>query len=48
MTTQQIIFTIFEILLIGFALWSLFNEDKFYNFEKRLFTKIKKLWEVIR
>lgn len=28
--------TLFEAALVGFALWALFNEDKFITFEERL------------
>ena len=34
--------TLFEILLVGFVLWAIFNEDKFIAFEKRIIANIKR------
>ena len=48
MVIKDIFLTVFESGAVVFALWALFNENKFYTFEKRLFKKIKNLWEVIR
>lgn len=33
--------TIFEIVLVGFVLWGIFNEDKFVRFEERLVAKLR-------
>lgn len=33
--------TIFEIILVGFVFWSIFNEDKFVKFEERLVAKLR-------
>ncbi len=48
MTTQQIILSIFELLLIIAVIVGGIFEYKIAEFEKRLFKKIRKLWEVIR
>lgn len=34
--------TLFEALLVGFALWVLFNEDKFIVFEERLVSAVRR------
>lgn len=36
----MVVQTIFEVLLVGFTLWAIFNEDKFIALED----KIKTLW----
>ena len=41
MSTIHWIQTFFEIGLVAFVLWGLFNEDILVDFEKRLFKKIK-------
>ena len=41
MSTIHWIQTFFEICLVVFVLWGLFNEDILAKFEKRLFKKIK-------
>lgn len=33
--------TIFEIVLVGFVIWAIFNEDKFVKFEERLVAKVR-------
>lgn len=48
MTTQHVIQTIIEIILITLVLIALFNEDKISEYEKIIFQKIKKFLEVIR
>lgn len=48
MTTKDIILTIFEILLCAGTIYLVFNEYKMLDFEDKLKSKIKKLWEVIR
>lgn len=48
MTTKDIILSIFEILLCAGTIWAVFNEYRFLDFEDKLKSKIKKLWEVIR
>lgn len=42
MTTAMILRTIFEILLVGFALYALFNEDKFAAVERRIFAHLRR------
>lgn len=42
MTTTMILRTIFEILLVGFALYALFNEDKFAAIERRIFAHLRR------
>ena len=42
MTVSIIFSTIFEVALVGFGLWALFNEDKFIAFEERLICYIKR------
>ena len=37
----MIIRTLFEVVLVGFAIWALFNEDKFVRFEEKLIAKLK-------
>ncbi len=34
--------TVFEIVLVGFVFWSVFNEDKFIAFEKRIASYIRR------
>ena len=34
--------TFFEIALVGFVLWAIFNEDKFIALEKRIISYIKR------
>lgn len=48
MYTKDIIFTVLELSAIAFIFWALFNESIFIELEKKLKSKIKKLWEVIR
>ncbi len=38
----MIIVTVFEILLVGFAIWSVFNEDKFILLEDKIKSKLFK------
>lgn len=33
--------TIFEIVLVSFVLWGIFNEDKFIKFEEHLVAKLR-------
>ena len=33
--------TIFEIILVSFVIWGMFNEDKFVKFEKRIVAKLR-------
>ena len=48
MTTQQIILSIFELLLIVGVFAGIIFEYKLIEFEKMFFKKIKKFWEVIQ
>ena len=48
MTTQQIILTVFEFSLVVALVMGAIYEHQIIKFEKMLFKKIKKLWEVIR
>lgn len=34
--------TLFEIILVAFVIWAIFNEDKFIAFEKRLLSSIRR------
>lgn len=34
--------TLFEIALVVFVLWAIFNEDKFIAFEKRIFSYVRR------
>ena len=36
------ILSIFEVLVAGFVLWGLFNEDKFIEFEDRIIKRFKR------
>jgi hypothetical protein len=47
MTTPHLIQTIIEVFFIILVLIALFNEDKFAEYEKKIFKKIKKFLEVI-
>lgn len=38
----MIIATVFEVLLVGFTVWAIFNEDKFVRFENKLKSKLFK------
>lgn len=38
----MILATVFEILIGGFVIWGLFNEDKFIRFEDKLKSKLFK------
>lgn len=39
---SAVIRTVFEVFLVGFTVWGLFNEDKFVKFENRLFSLVKR------
>lgn len=34
--------TVFEVVLVAFVFWSVFNEDKFIAFEKRIASHIRR------
>ena len=42
MTISIILSTVFETALVAFGLWTLFNEDKFINFENKLAAAVKR------
>lgn len=42
MTTSMILQTVFEIALVGFTLWALFNEDRFAAFEEKIVCAIRR------
>ena len=42
MSTVQIIRTLFEIVLVAFALWAVFHEDLFIAFEERIASAFKR------
>ena len=42
MTVSIFLKTLFEVALVAFALWALFNEDKFIAFEERLVASIRR------
>lgn len=42
MTVSIFFKTLFEVALVAFALWALFNEDKFIAFEERLVASIRR------
>jgi len=42
MNLQGTLFTIFEIILVGFAIWAVFHEDRFAAFEERLVSRIRR------
>ncbi len=42
MNTAQIIRTVFEIVLVGFALWAVFHEDLFIAIEERIVSAFKR------
>ena len=42
MTLSIALKTLFEVALVAFALWALFNEDKFIAFEERLVAYVRR------
>jgi len=42
MTFAMVLRTVFEILLVGFTLYALFNEDKFAAIERRIFAYLRR------
>ncbi len=42
MTVSIFLKTLFEVALVAFALWALFNEDKFIAFEERLVAFVRR------
>ena len=34
--------TLFEVILVAFVFWAIFNEDKFITFEKRIVSYIRR------
>ena len=42
MTVSIFLKTLFEVALVAFTLWALFNEDKFIAFEERLLCYIRR------
>ena len=48
MNTKDIILSVLEFSVIAFIFWALFNESIFIELEKKLKSKLKKLWEAIR
>lgn len=42
MNLQQVLTTIFEILMVLTVLWCIFNEDRLVAFEQRLFSLIRR------
>lgn len=42
MSLSGSILTIFEMALVAFAVWSVFNENRFIAFEERIFAKIRR------
>lgn len=42
MSLSGSILTIFEMALVAFAIWSVFNEKRFIAFEERILSKIRR------
>ncbi|MBR4073492.1 MAG: hypothetical protein IKK24_06065 [Clostridia bacterium] len=42
MTLSIFLKTLFEVALVAFAIWALFNEDKFITFEEKLVSYIRR------
>ncbi len=42
MTTGMFFTTVFEVVLVGFTVWAVFHENKFIDFEDRLFSRIRR------
>ena len=42
MTVSIFLKTLFEVALVAFALWALFNEDKFIAFEEKIKAKLRR------
>lgn len=42
MNLSQVIRTVFEIVLVVFAVWAVFHEDIFIDFEERLISGFKR------
>ena len=39
---NAVIISILEVLVVGFTVWALFHEDRFADFEERLFARIRR------
>ena len=39
---NAVIISILEVLVVGFTVWALFHEDRFADFEDRLFARIRR------
>ena len=42
MTTGMFFTTLFEVVLVGFTVWAVFHENKFVDFEDKLFARIRR------
>ncbi len=42
MNLQSILLTIFEMALVGFAIWAVFNEQRFVVFEERFIARFRR------
>lgn len=42
MSTGMFFATLFEIVLVGFTVWAVFHENKFVDFEDKLFARIRR------
>ncbi len=42
MNLKDTMFTIFEIALVGFAIWSVFHEDVFVAFEEKIVERVRR------
>lgn len=42
MNFSDVLITLFEIALVGGALWAVFHEDTFIAFEEKLFARIRR------
>ena len=42
MSTGMFFATVFEVVLVSFTVWAVFHENKFIDFEDRLFARIRR------
>jgi len=42
MNLASVLRTVFEIVLVGFTVWAVFNEDRFIMFEEKIMCNIRR------
>ena len=42
MNFADVLLTLFEIVMVAFALWAVFHEDRFIAFEEKIFAAVRR------